>query len=137
MSSQKRKRIEAGSSELPEIPEKLYFTIGEVADLCLLKAHVLRYWEQEFPTLSPLKRRGNRRYYQTKDIILIRQIKDLLYARGFTIEGARQQLEEGECAQPAKKVKKSASQKSVSNRSRITALLDELDALLQQFSVAA
>ena len=80
------------NTELPPIPEKLYFTIGEVGRLCDLKPHVLRYWEQEFPQLSPSKRRGNRRYYQRKDVLLIRKIKDLLYNQGYTIEGARQQL---------------------------------------------
>jgi DNA-binding transcriptional MerR regulator len=78
--------------ELPIIPDKLYFTIGEVAKLCDLKTHVLRYWEQEFEQLSPSKRRGNRRYYQRKDVLLIRQIKTLLYNDGFTIEGARAKL---------------------------------------------
>ncbi len=77
---------------LPAIPEKLYFTIGEVANLCDLKPHVLRYWEQEFSQLSPTKRRGNRRYYQRKDVLLIRQIQTLLYEEGYTIEGARQKL---------------------------------------------
>ena len=80
------------SSTLPAIPDKLYFTIGEVGKLCDLRPHVLRYWEQEFPQLAPSKRRGNRRYYQRKDVILIRRIKDLLYNQGFTIEGARQRL---------------------------------------------
>ncbi len=78
--------------QLPPIPDKLYFTIGEVAKLCDLKTHVLRYWEQEFEQLSPSKRRGNRRYYQRKDVLLIRQIKTLLYNEGFTIEGARAKL---------------------------------------------
>ncbi len=77
---------------LPVIPEKLYFTIGEVSVLCDLKPHVLRYWEQEFKELSPTKRRGNRRYYQRKDVLLIRKIRTLLYGQGFTIEGARHQL---------------------------------------------
>lgn len=76
-----------------DIPGKRYFTIGEVADLCGLKAHVLRYWEQEFPQLNPVKRRGNRRYYQRDDVLLIRTIRNLLYDEGFTIQGARQQLE--------------------------------------------
>ena len=80
------------NSELPTIPGKRYFTIGEVSDLCAVKPHVLRYWEQEFPQLSPVKRRGNRRYYQRPDVILIRQIRSLLYEDGFTIGGARQQL---------------------------------------------
>tara|TARA_B100000029_G_C17195438_1_gene822320 strand:- start:23 stop:382 length:360 start_codon:yes stop_codon:yes gene_type:complete len=80
------------SAELPAIPGKRYFTIGEVSDLCGVKPHVLRYWEQEFPSLKPLKRRGNRRYYQRQDVILIRQIRSLLYEHGFTIGGARQKL---------------------------------------------
>jgi len=79
--------------ELPEIPNKRYFTIGEASELCAVKSHVLRYWEQEFIQLAPVKRRGNRRYYQREDIELIRHIRDLLYGQGFTISGARQQLE--------------------------------------------
>jgi len=82
----------ANNSELPAIPGKRYFTIGEVSDLCGVKPHVLRYWEQEFPTLKPVKRRGNRRYYQRHDVILIRQIRSLLYEQGYTIGGARQKL---------------------------------------------
>ena len=78
--------------ELPPIPEKKYFTIGEVSKLCAVKPHVLRYWEQEFKQINPTKRRGNRRYYQQKDVALIRQIRSLLYDQGFTIGGARQQL---------------------------------------------
>ncbi len=86
--------LEASSTtaELPAIPGKRYFTIGEVSDLCGVKPHVLRYWEQEFPQLKPVKRRGNRRYYQRHDVIMIRQIRSLLYDQGFTIGGARQQL---------------------------------------------
>ena len=80
------------NDELPVIPGKRYFTIGEVSDLCLVKPHVLRYWEQEFPQLKPVKRRGNRRYYQRQDVLMIRQIRSLLYDQGFTIGGARQQL---------------------------------------------
>ena len=80
------------NSYLPPIPGKRYFTIGETSDLCGVKAHVLRYWEQEFSQLKPVKRRGNRRYYQRKDVILIRQIRALLYDEGFTIGGARQKL---------------------------------------------
>ena len=80
------------NSELPTFPGKRYFTIGEVSELCAVKPHVLRYWEQEFPQLKPVKRRGNRRYYQRPDVILIRQIRSLLYEDGFTIGGARQQL---------------------------------------------
>ena len=74
------------------IPTKRYFTIGEVSELCDVKSHVLRYWEQEFPSLSPVKRRGNRRYYQRHDELLIRQIRSLLYEQGYTIEGARKKL---------------------------------------------
>ncbi|MEZ5478128.1 MAG: MerR family transcriptional regulator [Thiolinea sp.] len=80
------------NSQLPEIPSKRYFTIGEVSELCSVKSHVLRYWEQEFPSLKPMKRRGNRRYYQREDVILIRQIRGLLYEQGYTISGARQQI---------------------------------------------
>jgi DNA-binding transcriptional MerR regulator len=79
-------------TELPLIPGKRYFTIGEVSDLCGVKPHVLRYWEQEFPQLKPAKRRGNRRYYQQQDVAMIRQIRALLYDQGFTICGARQHL---------------------------------------------
>lgn len=82
----------------PPIPSKHYFTIGEVSELCSIKPHVLRYWEQEFPQLKPVKRRGNRRYYQRQDIIMARQIKTLLYDQGFTIGGARQVLS-GDAAQ--------------------------------------
>ena len=78
--------------EFPPIPGKRYFTIGEVSDLCAVKPHVLRYWEQEFSQLKPVKRRGNRRYYQRHDVMMIRQIRSLLYEQGFTIGGARQQL---------------------------------------------
>jgi len=84
------------NDELPTIPGKRYFTIGEVADLCYVKPHVLRYWEQEFPQLSPVKRRGNRRYYQRADVLLIRQIRSLLYDQGFTIGGAKQKLDSSE-----------------------------------------
>jgi len=81
--------------ELPSIPGKRYFTIGEVSELCDVKPHVLRYWEQEFPQLRPVKRRGNRRYYQRGDVETIRWIRSLLYDQGYTIGGARQRMEEG------------------------------------------
>src|ERR1700761_7590598 len=84
---------QGSNSELPVIPAKRYFTIGEVSELCGVKPHVLRYWEQEFPNLKPVKRRGNRRYYQRHDVLMIRQIRSLLYDPGFTITGARQRLE--------------------------------------------
>ena len=82
------------SSQLPQIPAKRYFTIGEVSDLCGVKPHVLRYWEQEFTQLKPVKRRGNRRYYQHHEVLLIRRIRELLYEQGFTISGARNRLDE-------------------------------------------
>ena len=82
-------------ADLPPIPAKRYFTIGEVSDLCAVKPHVLRYWEQEFSQLKPVKRRGNRRYYQHHEVLLIRRIRDLLYEQGFTINGARHRLESG------------------------------------------
>ena len=82
----------SSNNELPSIPGKRYFTIGEVSELCDVKAHVLRYWEQEFPQLAPVKRAGNRRYYQRQDVMMIRQIRDLLYYQGFTIGGARLKL---------------------------------------------
>ena len=84
---------------LPAIPAKRYFTIGEVSDLCGVKPYVLRYWEQEFTQLKPMKRRGNRRYYQHHEVLLIRRIRDLLYEQGFTINGARHRLE-SEAAEP-------------------------------------
>lgn len=84
----------SNNGELPTITSKRYFTIGEVSELCLVKPHVLRYWEQEFPTLAPVKRRGNRRYYQHADVVLIRQIRSLLYEQGYTIGGARQRITE-------------------------------------------
>jgi DNA-binding transcriptional MerR regulator len=82
------------SSALPSIPAKRYFTIGEVSELCGVKPHVLRYWEQEFTQLKPVKRRGNRRYYQHHEVLLIRRIRELLYDQGFTISGARNRLDE-------------------------------------------
>lgn len=86
----------ADNSVLPAIPAKRYFTIGEVSELCQVKPHVLRYWEQEFTQLNPVKRRGNRRYYQRHEVELIRTIRSLLYLEGFTISGARQKLESDE-----------------------------------------
>jgi DNA-binding transcriptional MerR regulator len=83
----------SNNAELPAIPGKRYFTIGEVSDLCGVKPHVLRYWEQEFPQLKPVKRRGNRRYYKRQDVLVIRQIRSLLYEQGFTIGGARNRLD--------------------------------------------
>ncbi len=92
----------SNNAELPPIPGKRYFTIGEVSELCDVKPHVLRYWEQEFEQLSPVKRRGNRRYYQREDVLTIRHIRSLLYEQGFTIGGARHQLLAGESEDPEK-----------------------------------
>lgn len=85
--------LDPSAIELPQIPGKRYFTIGEVSELCGVKPHVLRYWEQEFPQLRPVKRRGNRRYYQRHEVELIREIRRLLYLDGYTISGARNQLQ--------------------------------------------
>jgi len=95
-------------TELPPIPAKRYFTIGEVSELCAVKPHVLRYWEQEFAQLKPVKRRGNRRYYQHHEVLLIRRIRDLLYEQGFTINGARHRLE-SETAEPRAAARAAAS----------------------------
>lgn len=125
MSNQKNKTV-VKNSDLPPIPEKLYFTIGEVGKLCSLRPHVLRYWEQEFAQLSPSKRRGNRRYYQRKDVLLIREIKELLYEQGYTIEGARQQLSSDAkstvAAQP--KQSRSSMENAVAN---LEAVLSDLE----------
>ena len=86
-------RSPSKKAELPPIPAKRYFTIGEVSELCGVKPHVLRYWEQEFTQLKPVKRRGNRRYYQHHEVLLIRRIRELLYEEGFTISGARNRLD--------------------------------------------
>ena len=102
----------AANSELPPIPAKRYFTIGEVSELCAVKPHVLRYWEQEFAQLKPVKRRGNRRYYQHHEVLMIRRIRDLLYEQGFTINGARHRLET-ETAEPRAAAKPTPSTTSV------------------------
>ena len=103
---------QGSNSELPVIPAKRYFTIGEVSELCGVKPHVLRYWEQEFPNLKPVKRRGNRRYYQHHEVLLIRRIRDLLYEQGFTINGARHRLE-SETAEPRAAARASTSSATV------------------------
>ena len=87
-----QERTATVTTELPPIPAKRYFAIGEVSALCAVKPHVLRYWEREFKQLHPIKRRGNRRYYQPRDVIMVRRIRELLYDQGFTIDGARQRL---------------------------------------------
>jgi DNA-binding transcriptional MerR regulator len=99
-------------AELPQIPAKRYFTIGEVSDLCAVKPHVLRYWEQEFTQLKPVKRRGNRRYYQHHEVLLIRRIRDLLYEQGFTINGARHRLDHDE-AEPRAAARAAVSSSTV------------------------
>jgi len=109
----------SNNEQLPPIPGKRYFTIGEVSELCDVKAHVLRYWEQEFPSLNPVKRRGNRRYYQRQDVLLIRQIRSLLYDQGFTIGGARQRL-----------VGEDAKEEATQVRQIIDQTISELDDLL-------
>ena len=94
--------LDPGSNrELPPIPAKRYFTIGEVSELCDVKPHVLRYWETEFPSLKPVKRRGNRRYYQRHDVLMVRQIRGLLYDQGYTIGGARMRLDGDDARQEA------------------------------------
>ena len=105
---------------LPPIPPKRYFTIGEVGELCAVKPHVLRYWEAEFPQLKPVKRRGNRRYYQRQDVILIRQIKSLLYEQGYTIGGARQKMSDN----PEELVKSNV------NASEIRSLVKDLESVI-------
>ena len=92
---------ESNTAELPSIPAKRYFTIGEVSELCGVKPHVLRYWEQEFTQLKPVKRRGNRRYYQHHEVLLVRRIRELLYEQGFTISGARNRLGDSNGLKPA------------------------------------
>jgi len=113
------------NSELPAIPSKRYFTIGEVSELCSVKSHVLRYWEQEFPSLKPMKRRGNRRYYQREDVILIRQIRGLLYEQGYTISGARQKIMGGGVAEESEAVS------SVLDDAALKQLLADLEKTLQ------
>lgn len=119
------KRKQVSGKALPPIPDKRYFTIGEVGDLCGVKPHVLRYWEQEFRELQPMKRRGNRRFYQYKDVMIIRQIRKLLYENGFTIEGARAQLMDN-----AEEVVKSVQADAV-----LKAVIAELENVLQKLKM--
>ena len=108
------------NDDLPSIPGKRYFTIGEVSELCAVKPHVLRYWEQEFPQLNPVKRRGNRRYYQRQDVLMIRQIGVLLYDQGFTIAGASQRMSGDEARDDTSQYKQLIRQ-----------MISELDEVLQ------
>ena len=110
---------------LPPIPAKRYFTIGEVSELCGVKPHVLRYWEQEFTQLKPVKRRGNRRYYQHHEVLLIRRIRQLLYEEGFTISGARHRLDQAGSETPAKNASE-ARESTASLRKAIKGVLDAL-----------
>ena len=112
------------TTELPAIPAKRYFTIGDVSELCGVKPHVLRYWEQEFTQLKPVKRRGNRRYYQHHEVLLIRRIRDLLYDQGFTISGARNRLDEI-ITEPAK-----ASRALSAGKANLAALRKEIKSVL-------
>jgi DNA-binding transcriptional MerR regulator len=112
----------ASKEILPPIPQKRYFTIGEVSHLCAVKPHVLRYWEQEFPQLRPSKRRGNRRYYQREDVLTVREIRDLLYGQGFTIVGARQRLKD----QPRTVVRRQSEDNLVSVRRELESMLELL-----------
>ena len=114
------------SGNLPPIPAKRYFTIGEVSELCGVKPHVLRYWEQEFTQLKPVKRRGNRRYYQHHEVLLIRRIRDLLYEQGFTISGARNRLEE-DMGQSSAKVAKAGGPAVVD----LTSLRQEIRSVIE------
>jgi DNA-binding transcriptional MerR regulator len=110
---------------LPPIPAKRYFTIGEVSELCGVKPHVLRYWEQEFTQLKPVKRRGNRRYYQHHEVLLIRRIRELLYDQGFTISGARNRLDEL-VSEPSR-----AARQSLSRPNLATVLRKEIKSVLE------
>jgi|SRR5689334_19239577 DNA-binding transcriptional MerR regulator len=118
----------SSKASLPPIPAKRYFTIGEVSELCGVKPHVLRYWEQEFTQLKPVKRRGNRRYYQHHEVLLIRRIRQLLYEEGFTISGARHRLDQGggDGAQRDKARAEDAGVSSATLRSEIKDVLDTL-----------
>jgi DNA-binding transcriptional MerR regulator len=123
-------------AELPPIPAKRYFTIGEVSDLCGVKPHVLRYWEQEFTQLKPVKRRGNRRYYQHHEVLLIRRIRELLYEEGFTISGARNRLDNSlshdEKAEPAVRAARGPVAASSTGGVDLAAIKRELRAVLDQ-----
>ena len=110
----------SNNNEHPVIPEKRYFTIGEVSELCGVKPHVLRYWEQEFTELSPVKRRGNRRYYQRHEVLMIRQIRSLLYEQGYTISGARAHL-----------ISDNAKEDSIRTKQLIQQMIAELEDILE------
>ena len=115
------------NATLPPIPSKRYFTIGEVSELCMVKPHVLRYWEQEFSQLNPVKRRGNRRYYQRHEVQLIRRIRSLLYIEGFTISGAKNQIEmeSGNPQESSTQIKKQVVTDLISEIDEVVSLLSE------------
>ena len=122
---------DSNKEPLPPIPAKRYFTIGEVSELCCVKPHVLRYWEQEFTQLKPVKRRGNRRYYQHHEVLLVRRIRELLYQEGFTISGARNRLEDGlgkAHDAPAAAAAAPASAPATSIRAELAAIIEFLRA---------
>jgi len=119
-------------AELPPIPAKRYFTIGEVSELCGVKPHVLRYWEQEFTQLKPVKRRGNRRYYQHHEVLLIRRIRELLYEEGFTISGARNRLDNSGPHDEKPEPEARATRASAAGGVDINAIKRELRAVLDQ-----
>ncbi|MBZ0106645.1 MAG: MerR family transcriptional regulator [Sulfuricella denitrificans] len=120
----------ASKAELPPIPAKRYFTIGEVSELCGVKPHVLRYWEQEFTQLKPVKRRGNRRYYQHHEVLLIRRIRDLLYEQGFTISGARNRLDEAPDVKSETVDKKEKSLPVISSDCNLAHIRNEIKSIL-------
>ncbi len=115
------------NTSLPPIPAKRYFTIGEVSELCGVKPHVLRYWEQEFAQLKPVKRRGNRRYYQHHEVLLIRRIRELLYEEGFTISGARHRLAQGEEPAPRGEARSDGADVLDEVRTELRAIIAMLD----------
>ena len=124
---------------LPTIPAKRYFTIGEVAELCEVKPHVLRYWEQEFTQLRPIKRRGNRRYYQHHEVLMIRRIRDLLYGQGFTINGARNRLQEfadEQRSRPARAGAAMAAVEPAESKAAISAALADHESAAQASAAA-
>jgi DNA-binding transcriptional MerR regulator len=122
----------ATKDSLPPIPAKRYFTIGEVSELCGVKPHVLRYWEQEFTQLRPVKRRGNRRYYQHHEVLLIRRIRELLYEQGFTISGARNRLDESLSAAPVRGAAAPSAGRAQDARGvNISSLKQELKSLIE------
>ncbi|MBI3140922.1 MAG: MerR family transcriptional regulator [Rhodocyclales bacterium] len=118
----------SSKDDLPPIPAKRYFTIGEVSELCGVKPHVLRYWEQEFTQLKPVKRRGNRRYYQHHEVLLVRRIRELLYREGFTISGARNRLEESSGKDHSHDVAEMAAAAPTSLRAAIAGIIELLRA---------